>query len=291
MAKIRSTLMLALFVALAFGGCVGDDEAEPAANTTSAPPTTPTTSAAAQPTPTKTQPPQVVALITVNGTHADMLNDSYEVPKGANVTFDASASYDPDGTDLSFTWDFGDNATSGEGVAMHAWTKPGNYSVTLEVVDGQGENASETFPMAVVLHRLPSGTFIRNETKTFTGTVTAGTQGPNGCGVANSVDTVRKDWILNATDNDTGTPLIVTNFTMIIKSQGATGVDLDYYFYDPAGKEVGHSAGFEPLDGKEKGFTKKGEFQPGKYQLVVRGCTGANMSFTVEMRAVVVAGP
>jgi len=53
------------------------------------------------------------------------------------VTFDATASYDPDGEIRGFTFDFGDgNITSGpNNVVYHTYTKAGYYNVTLEVYD------------------------------------------------------------------------------------------------------------------------------------------------------------
>lgn len=54
------------------------------------------------------------------------------------VAFDASASRDPDGAPLKFTWDFGDGKTA-EGVrATHAFTTAGMWPVTLTVTDPQG---------------------------------------------------------------------------------------------------------------------------------------------------------
>jgi len=57
---------------------------------------------------------------------------------GETVTFNASASKDPDGTIVKYDWNFGDEAT-GEGViANHTYTFPANYTVTLTVKDDQG---------------------------------------------------------------------------------------------------------------------------------------------------------
>lgn len=60
------------------------------------------------------------------------------------VTFLGSASKDPDGTILSYAWQFGDN-TSGEGFQIiHTYAGSGTYTVTLGVTDDDGATASRT---------------------------------------------------------------------------------------------------------------------------------------------------
>ncbi len=57
------------------------------------------------------------------------------------VTFNASASYDPDGdlskvrTYVPYLWDFGDGGTGSGVLASHSYVAVGNYTVTLTVVD------------------------------------------------------------------------------------------------------------------------------------------------------------
>lgn len=53
-----------------------------------------------------------------------------------SVVFDASASTDPDGDTLTFSWDFGDgNSAQGE-IASHVYTISDSYTATLTVNDG-----------------------------------------------------------------------------------------------------------------------------------------------------------
>lgn len=57
---------------------------------------------------------------------------------GLLAAFDASASSDPDGDTLAYSWTFGDSA-AGTGVApSHAYATAGTYTVALTVEDGRG---------------------------------------------------------------------------------------------------------------------------------------------------------
>ena len=61
--------------------------------------------------------------------------DSGESP--LTVTFDASASFDPDGRPLTFGWDFGDG-TGGNGPVVTNQYSAGSYSASLTVTDSDG---------------------------------------------------------------------------------------------------------------------------------------------------------
>jgi len=63
-----------------------------------------------------------------------------------NATFDASLSYDPDGTIISYQWDFGDGYgyTGTENTTTHQYTVTGNYTVTLTVTDNDGFTDTDT---------------------------------------------------------------------------------------------------------------------------------------------------
>ncbi|HEC76887.1 MAG TPA: PKD domain-containing protein, partial [Thermoplasmatales archaeon] len=54
------------------------------------------------------------------------------------VPFDGSSSYDKDGSIVSYTWDFGDGNISHGKMVNHSYSHPGNYTVTLTVIDNDG---------------------------------------------------------------------------------------------------------------------------------------------------------
>jgi len=68
----------------------------------------------------------------------------YSGSVGTAIAFDGSASYDADGSPLSYAWDFGDG-TTGTGVApSHVYAAAGDYTVTLVVNDGDLDSAPST---------------------------------------------------------------------------------------------------------------------------------------------------
>lgn len=69
------------------------------------------------------------------------------------VFFDASGSYDPDGSIQSYQWSFGDGST-GAGVSLsHHYRRGGYYTVTLLVVDNNG--ATSRFNAVVEIRNPP----------------------------------------------------------------------------------------------------------------------------------------
>lgn len=72
-----------------------------------------------------------------------------------DVTFDASASFDPDGTIATWYWDFGDGTTSNVGpVVTHRYENAGGFRATLGVTDDDGAVAATDREIGV---NTPSG--------------------------------------------------------------------------------------------------------------------------------------
>jgi PKD repeat protein len=60
------------------------------------------------------------------------------------VAFDGSASFDPDGTIASYSWNFGDGATANSIAVSHVYSAPGSYTARLTVTDNLGATHSQT---------------------------------------------------------------------------------------------------------------------------------------------------
>lgn len=61
----------------------------------------------------------------------------YGGDEGAGITFEGEGS-DPEGTTVTFTWDFGDGTAATGAVVTHAYADDGTYDVTLTATDGDG---------------------------------------------------------------------------------------------------------------------------------------------------------
>ena len=74
---------------------------------------------------------------------------------GEAVIFDSGGSYDPDGTIVSYVWDFGDSAvgklarSAAESTVAHTYQAAGTYQVTLTVTDDAGLSSTAQHPIQV----------------------------------------------------------------------------------------------------------------------------------------------
>jgi PKD repeat protein len=81
----------------------------------------------------------------------------YQGAVDAAVTFDGSASSDPDGSVDRYDWDFGDGTSEDDAGATpsHTYAEAGSYFVTLTVTDNSGESDADVALAVIGIGNLP----------------------------------------------------------------------------------------------------------------------------------------
>ena len=69
----------------------------------------------------------------------------------ALINLDAGGSYDPDGSIVSYTWNFGDGETGSNTYTSHTYAVSGNYTITLTVLDDDGETSREVHDIVITI--------------------------------------------------------------------------------------------------------------------------------------------
>jgi len=88
--------------------------------------------------------------ITVNLAPTADPGGPYTIQLNESLRFSLTASYDPEGSALTYNWDFGDGATSTLAIPEHTYTTVGSYTVTLVVNDGALNSAPATARVTIV---------------------------------------------------------------------------------------------------------------------------------------------
>lgn len=116
----------------------------------------------------------------------------YSGSVGSAISFDGSASSDPDGTIVNYYWDFGDGGMASGVAPDYTFAAAGTYIVTLTVDDDFGVTDSATASVSVVDPNSPP-----NAPSDLTLSVTTTGKGKN------RVSSTALSWIDNS-DNETG---------------------------------------------------------------------------------------
>jgi len=102
-------------------------------------------------------------------------------PAPLTVNFSSQGSSDPEGSQLGYSWDFGDNTTSTDANPTHTYTVVGNYVATLTVSDGEKtDQATQTIyvgntaPSVQITSPVDESKYNAGTTISFTGTATDG---------------------------------------------------------------------------------------------------------------------
>jgi hypothetical protein len=99
---------------------------------------------------TKTPTPGQVNQISINQVPIAQISvDSNDFLMGEKINFSASLSYDPEGDDLDYLWQFGDGANSSKENIKHSFDNPGAYTITLMVYDPEGASDSIEFNLKI----------------------------------------------------------------------------------------------------------------------------------------------
>jgi PKD repeat protein len=81
--------------------------------------------------------------------------EPYQGYVNAEITFDGSKSYDPDGNITQWFWEFGDNSNGSGEIVQHIYSKAGTYTITLVVTDNEGATNTTTTSCVIIQPNRP----------------------------------------------------------------------------------------------------------------------------------------
>ena len=157
------------------------------------------------------------------------------------VSFDATASSDPDGSVVSWTWTFGDGTTATGSQVQHVYATSGTYSAAVEVTDNRGATDTETVVVTVngtgaAMHIADLDGSAVSTGRSWSATVTVTVRDGTGSPVPGA--TVSGTWkhgtVATGITNAAGMWLVTTAATGNIETFTVVGVSHASLTYNPA---------------------------------------------------------
>ena len=120
-----------------------------------------------------------------------------------SVSFDGTASFDPDGTIVGYAWDFGDGSTGSGATPTHSYSIAGTYAAKLNVTDNSGSTQVSTQTVTIT-DRPPAISLTQSSTTAAPGqavVITISASDPDG-----TIATTTVNWGDGTTDTISGPP-------------------------------------------------------------------------------------
>jgi len=120
-----------------------------------------------------------------------------------SVSFDGTASFDPDGTIVGYAWDFGDGSTGSGATPTHSYSIAGTYAAKLNVTDNSGSTQVSTQTVTIT-DRPPAISLTQSSTTAAPGQaviITISASDPDG-----TIATTTVNWGDGTTDTISGPP-------------------------------------------------------------------------------------
>jgi len=262
-----------LIMMTAFAGCSSDPETKAASSVDGD-----TNTAGGNSTSNVTLVPVIV--VSIDGNITQPVNETINASVGMNLTFDGS---DSTGENLTFAWDFGDNATGTNSSETHAYAAPGLFNVTLAITSG-----NTTVDASVVLNITSAGpapgSLVMTVPHDFSGTLLVGDPNSDSApiGGTNSIRTHPVP-IIDTTED--GTTVVAKTARLTLSTSSQTALIVNLQWRDPSGaiKARGDSNYQGGEMNNDHTITFEEPMPAGDWGAFVRHMVGANAQYTLHI--------
>jgi PKD repeat protein len=153
----------------------------------------------------------------------------------ASVSFNGTASFDPDGTIVNYAWTFGDGSTGSGATPAHSYSVAGTYSVKLNVTDNSGSTAVNTQTVAIT-DRPPVVSLTQSLTTATSGeavVITISASDPDGTIASTTVN-----WGDGTTDTISGPPTTDSHTYSLTSGSSSATYTITVTVHDNSGSTV-----------------------------------------------------